>query len=54
MPRIILASARTFKLTKNFSLLSEVDADVTTDRKRNVLIKSNRSVLTRMWGLNFF
>lgn len=41
LPRIILASAYKFDINKNFSGMAEVNFDVTTDGKRNVLIKSN-------------
>ena len=41
MPRLILGIAREFKLKKDFALLAEIDADITFDGKRNVLIKSD-------------
>lgn len=42
LPRIILAAAGTFDLgTKGFNAGGEVDLDVTTDGKRNTLIKFN-------------
>lgn len=42
LPRIILAAYRKFDLTKNgLYAAAEVDLDVTTDGKRNVLLKSS-------------
>jgi len=40
MPTIIISSARSFDLSKNFNFLTEFDANISTDGKRNVLIKS--------------
>jgi len=41
MPRIIIAGMRKWDLGKDFSLLTELDADLTTDGKRNVLVVGN-------------
>lgn len=42
LPKLLLGSARTFSFYNDkFSLLTELDLDVTFDGKRNVLIKSN-------------
>ncbi|MCB9188098.1 MAG: PorV/PorQ family protein [Flavobacteriales bacterium] len=41
MPRIILGAARSWALSEKFGLLAEIDADVTTDGKRNTLIVGN-------------
>ncbi len=38
MPRIILAAMRQWKIGKSFTYLAELDVDLTTDGKRNVLI----------------
>jgi len=38
MPRIILAGMRQWKIGKSFTYLAELNADLTTDGKRNVLI----------------
>ncbi len=38
MPRIILAGMRQWKIGKSFTYLAELDADLTTDGKRNVLV----------------
>jgi hypothetical protein len=40
MPRIILGGARSFRLHGKFSLLAELDADITLDGKRNVLVRT--------------
>lgn len=39
-PRLILGAAYNFEMGENFSLLPELDCDVTTDGKRNTLISS--------------
>jgi len=41
LPRLILSAARKFKLTPSFSVLADLDADLTFDGMRNVLIKSD-------------
>ncbi|MFC2114988.1 PorV/PorQ family protein [Bacteroidota bacterium] len=41
MPRIILGAARSIRLHEKFSLLAELDADITLDGKRNVLVRTN-------------
>ena len=42
LPRLILGAYRKFDLgTKGINLAGEIDVDITTDRKRNVLIRSN-------------
>lgn len=51
MPRIILGSARTFDISDKFQLLAEIDADVTTDGKRNTLIVGNPFSLDPHLGL---
>ncbi len=38
MPRIHLGAARNFRISKKFDLLTELDVDITTDGKRNVLL----------------
>ncbi|MFB6306910.1 MAG: hypothetical protein ABEH43_07975, partial [Flavobacteriales bacterium] len=38
LPRLILGASRTFNFGKKFSLLTEIDLNITTDGKRNVLI----------------
>lgn len=41
LPKIILGGARAFPIYKDFSALIALDLDVSTDRKRNVLIQGN-------------
>ena len=41
LPKLLLSAGRKFKLSDNFSLLTVLDADITFDGKRNVLIKSD-------------
>ncbi len=41
LPRLILGASRKFVFFKNFSTLVAVDMDITTDGKRNSLIKSD-------------
>jgi len=41
MPRIILGTARSFLLHEKFSILAELDADITLDGKRNVLVSTS-------------
>lgn len=40
LPRIILGSARSFRLHEKFGLLAELDADITLDGKRNTLLRT--------------
>jgi len=40
-PKIIAGVARTFVLHENFGLLAELDADISTDGRRNVLVSSD-------------
>lgn len=53
MPRIILGAARSWELSDKFSLLAEIDADVTTDGKRNTLVVGNPFSLDPHLGLEF-
>ncbi len=41
LPRIILGVARSFEIGEDFTFLSELNTDVTTDGKRNVLVVGN-------------
>ncbi len=41
LPRIILAVGRDFKLNEKLNLLTEINIDLTTDGKRNVLIQGD-------------
>lgn len=40
LPRFILAAQGKFELGKGFNIMSEIDVDLTTDGKRNVLIRA--------------
>lgn len=41
LPKLILSAGRKFKISESFSALADIDADITFDRMRNVLIKSD-------------
>lgn len=41
LPKLILGAARKFSIKEKFTILTELDFDLTFDGKRNVLIKSN-------------
>jgi len=41
LPKFILGAARIFTFKEKFEVLAELDADITTDGKRNVLVKTN-------------
>ena len=51
LPKLLLGVARDFKISQNFGLLTELDADFTFDGKRNVLIKSNSVNIDPHFGL---
>ncbi len=53
LPRIILGTGYLFNLAKDFSVYPELNIDITTDRKRNVLIKSNPVSIDPHAGLEF-
>jgi len=53
LPRIILGAARKFDVTKDIGLLAELNADLTMDGKRNVLIKSDPLSVDPHLGLEF-
>jgi len=53
LPRLILAGARTFTIGEKFSLLTELDLDLTFDGKRNTLIFSNPMSIDPHMGLEF-
>jgi hypothetical protein len=53
LPRIILGGARSFRLHEKFSLLAEVDADITLDGKRNVLVRTSVFSIDPHMGLEF-
>ncbi|MBU0486495.1 MAG: hypothetical protein KKA07_02610 [Bacteroidetes bacterium] len=41
LPRVLLGAARLFTINDDWTILPEIDLDITTDGKRNVLIKGN-------------
>lgn len=51
LPRLLLGAGRNFKLGEKFTLMGEVDLDMTFDGKRNVLIKSNFMSIDPHMGL---
>lgn len=51
MPRIILGAARSWQINDKFDILAEIDADITTDGKRNTLIIGNPFSLDPHLGL---
>ncbi|MCK5847529.1 MAG: PorV/PorQ family protein [Bacteroidales bacterium] len=53
LPKVILGIGRTFSFGNNFDLLTEVNFDITTDGKRNVLIKANPISVDPHLGLEF-
>jgi hypothetical protein len=53
VPRLIIGGAREFDLHKNFVLLAEMDADITFDGKRHVLIATNFFSIDPHLGLEF-
>lgn len=50
-PKIILGAARKFNLKEKFSFLAELNADINTDGKRNVLIKGNYTSMDPHFGI---
>lgn len=51
MPRIILGAARSWSIGEKFGILAEVNADVTTDGRRNTLVVGNPFSLDPHMGL---
>lgn len=41
IPRLLIGASRVFDINEKFRIMAELDADLTFDRKRNVLIPSN-------------
>ena len=52
-PKIILGAARKFHIYKKIDAIAELDMDVTTDGKRNVLIKSDPFSIDPHFGAEF-
>ena len=53
MPRLIIGSAREFTLSGKFGLLAEMNADITFDGKRHVLIGTNFMSIDPHLGIEF-
>jgi hypothetical protein len=53
LPRLLLGVSRTFHFNEKFSLLSEVDFDMTFDGKRNTLIRGNAVSVDPHMGIEF-
>lgn len=53
LPKIILGAARKFNFGENFSLLAEINLDMTTDGKRNVLISADPVSIDPHAGIEF-
>jgi len=51
MPRLMLGAAHSFELPANLGLLVELDLDITTDGKRNVLIQGDPFSIDPHFGL---
>jgi len=51
MPRLNLGAARNFELPANFGLLLELNLDITTDGKRNVLIQGDPFSIDPHFGM---
>lgn len=50
-PKLILGASREFSIKQKFSILAELNADITTDGKRNVLIKGNYTSMDPHLGI---
>jgi len=53
LPKIILGAARTFAVHEKIDILTEINADISTDGKRNVLIKTNSISIDPHLGAEF-
>ena len=51
LPRLLVAAGRDFRFGEKFSLLAELDLDVTFDGKRNTLIRTNAMSIDPHMGL---
>jgi hypothetical protein len=54
LPRFVLGASRDFAINDKFGLLAEVNMDITTDGKRNVLIKGNVLSIDPHAGMEFY
>ncbi len=53
LPKIILGSARKFEVGSNFTILAEINLDMSADGKRNVLISADPISIDPHMGLEF-
>ncbi|MEM9896265.1 MAG: PorV/PorQ family protein, partial [Bacteroidota bacterium] len=53
LPRLIIGAARKFDIAQNFSLLTSLDMDVTSDGRRNTIIKSELFSIDPKAGAEF-
>jgi hypothetical protein len=53
LPRLILAASYLYQFNDHFSGMAEINADITTDGKRNVLIKSDPFSVDPHMGIEF-
>jgi hypothetical protein len=53
MPRLILGGAREIHMSEKFTMLAELDADITFDGKRHVLIGTNFMSIDPHFGFEF-
>lgn len=53
LPKLIIGAARKFPIKERFSVLAEIDLDITTDGKRNVLIKGDPFSIDPHFGAEF-
>lgn len=53
LPKIILGAARQFVVYNKFGALAEIDIDISTDGKRNVLLKTNTISVDTHLGAEF-
>lgn len=51
LPKLLIGIARDFRISEKISLLTEIDFDVTTDGKRNVLVKGDPISIDPHMGL---
>ncbi len=53
LPKLILGAGRSFTIYDKFSVLAALDIDITTDKKRNVLLRTNPFSFDPHLGLEF-
>lgn len=53
LPRLVMGVSRTFSLTSKFGLLASMDMDITTDGKRNTLVRTDLISIDPKAGIEF-